>query len=54
MNDDDDSVNLFVNYNNFKKKICIMFEVLNEEQTVKYMIHNLSQKESVLNYITAF
>ena len=47
----ENSTRIFSNFDNFKKKVRIIFEVINEIFTFKRVIQYFTQKTSIANYV---
>ena len=54
LNNERDSTRIFSNYDNFKKKIRIVFKVTNEVVIFKKVIQYLTQKTFAINYVQRF
>ena len=54
LNNKRDSTRIFSNYDNFKRKIRIMFEIINEVVTFKRIVQYLTQKTFAINYVQRF
>ena len=54
LNNERDSTKIFSNYDNFKKKIRIVFEITNEVVIFKKIIQYLTQKPFTINYVQRF
>ena len=51
LNNERNSTRIFSNYDNFKKKIRIVFEITNKVVTFKRIIQYLTQKTFTTNYV---
>ena len=49
-----DFANIFLNYDNFKRKIRIVFEIINEIFISKRVVQYLTQKTFTINYAQCF
>ena len=54
LDNDEDSNSLFINYNNFKRKIWCIFEIFNEKQTAERIFQYIMQKISAVDYSVRF
>ena len=51
LNNERNSIRIFSNYDNFKKKIRIVFEITSKIVTFKKIIQYLTQKTFAINYV---
>ena len=54
LNNERDSMKIFSNYDNFKRKIRIVFEITNEIVTFKRIVQYLTQKTFAIDYVQRF
>ena len=54
LNNERDSTRIFSNYNNFKEKIHIVFEITNEVVIFKRIVQYLTQKIFTIDYAQRF